>query len=489
MTCFAARQIGASDFCTAALRRRPDVAARQDAVCVQGNALLKACNPDDDNDKAAHPNGACDHAELGCLRTDVLPNAEEDEGVCITMRTLPTRTSTATIPVRSVCAATFLQASSTRRTTAFTPTTSIACRRAARPTRRRARPARPACARSSPPAADPPDICVPNCDSQPALPAQPLLPARRSRARQPGGLHPGPARLRLRHRRRLHARHVPGRRRHRHRPRADHSEPVHHQLQQRRRLQRVRQPAGAVRLQHRTSNICATPNAYRGAICDDRRRLHPRRGFDVHALRADRRAGDLPARRATPTALACRAAGSTRPACRWSRADGPLPICLPGLFGYPAPPTANCVGDLAHRPAAASRPTDRRRCSAPPSAPPTTTAPTIRWTDRRLVRQPLDARRSVFRRMAPASPCSSRQHVQLRRLRHRQLSECTRRTDEDPIPHGSRVLGPLAVPCACWRSPPSPALALPARRRAGRPRSWRCWCWGPSRRTPSWPTT
>jgi hypothetical protein len=29
--------------------------------------------------------------------------------------------------------------------------------------------------------------------------------------------------------------------------------------------------------------------------------------------------------------------------------DGPLPICLPGLFGYPCGADSNCVGDLSCR--------------------------------------------------------------------------------------------------------------------------------------------
>ncbi len=110
MQCFAARQIGASDFCTQRCGDTPMSLPDQDAVCVQGNALLKACNPEDDKDTISHPNGACDHAELGCLRTECVPPGTDgsDEGVCITMRTC-TEDVDCRDPVRSTCAATFLR--------------------------------------------------------------------------------------------------------------------------------------------------------------------------------------------------------------------------------------------------------------------------------------------------------------------------------------------------------------------------------------------
>ena len=61
-------------------------------------------------------------------------------------------------------------------------------------------------------------------------------------------------------------------------------------------------------------------------------------------------------------------------------ADGPLPICLPGLFGYPCAADSNCVGDLV-----LPRRRSRRRSSARGCARPTTTAQGS-LDDRRLVR-------------------------------------------------------------------------------------------------------
>src|SRR5581483_7559565 len=61
MQCFAARQIGAAtDFCTERCDDVPMSLPGEGAVCVQGNAKLKACDPADDNDAVGHPHGACD---------------------------------------------------------------------------------------------------------------------------------------------------------------------------------------------------------------------------------------------------------------------------------------------------------------------------------------------------------------------------------------------------------------------------------------------
>ncbi len=105
MTCFAARQIGGTDFCTKACGE-PMSATDDGSVCVQGNAALKFCNPDDDSNADTHPLGACDRADLGCLRTDVA--SASGEGVCITGSPCLTNDDCHD-PVRSTCAATFLK--------------------------------------------------------------------------------------------------------------------------------------------------------------------------------------------------------------------------------------------------------------------------------------------------------------------------------------------------------------------------------------------
>ena len=96
MTCFAARQLGGADFCTQMCGDEPMSLPDDNAVCVQGNAKLHACDPTVAD--------SCGQREFGCLRTDVL----SDEGVCVTMTPCLTDDNCHD-PVRSTCAATFLK--------------------------------------------------------------------------------------------------------------------------------------------------------------------------------------------------------------------------------------------------------------------------------------------------------------------------------------------------------------------------------------------
>jgi hypothetical protein len=163
MTCFAARQIGGADFCTQACGDTPmSLMPDEHAVCVQGKAKLKFCNPNDDLDKNAHPLGACDRPDLGCLRTDVA-NAD-GEGVCITGSPCLTNDNCHD-PVRSTCAATFL-----KQLYAGDPDIKAdhlyclqeGCVHGGSS----CSPGESCLPLLIPKAANPPDICVPNCDSQ-----------------------------------------------------------------------------------------------------------------------------------------------------------------------------------------------------------------------------------------------------------------------------------------------------------------------------------
>ena len=62
MTCFAARQIGGADFCTQSCKGDPRSLPDENAVCVQGNAKLKFCDPGSTD----NPLGPCGRADLGC---------------------------------------------------------------------------------------------------------------------------------------------------------------------------------------------------------------------------------------------------------------------------------------------------------------------------------------------------------------------------------------------------------------------------------------
>jgi hypothetical protein len=155
MTCFAARQIGGADFCTQkcdAPMSLPD----QGAVCVQGNAKLQACMPSNDD---IYADGACGRRDLGCLRTDVL----NDEGICITMNPCLTDTDCRD-PVRSTCASTFL----TQLYAGKPPIKAdhLYClQKDCIHDHTSCSPGEVCLPSVIPAAANPPDICVPKCDS------------------------------------------------------------------------------------------------------------------------------------------------------------------------------------------------------------------------------------------------------------------------------------------------------------------------------------
>jgi hypothetical protein len=160
MTCFAARQIGGADFCTKACGDIPMSLPDDNAVCVQGNAELRFCNPGAPADE--HPLGPCDRADLGCLRTDVANL--DGEGVCITGNPC-LEDKDCRDPVRSTCASTFLKGLYAGQPPINADhlyclqegciSGNTACS-----------PGETCLPKVIPAAANPPDICVPNCDSQ-----------------------------------------------------------------------------------------------------------------------------------------------------------------------------------------------------------------------------------------------------------------------------------------------------------------------------------
>lgn len=351
MQCFAARQIGATDFCTQHCGDVPMSLPNQDAVCVQGNALLKACNPEDDKNTAAHPNGACDHAELGCLRTDVLPHTNgSDEGVCVTMRTC-TKDVDCRDPVRSVCAATFLSELYSQNTTLHAD--NLYCLQEGCDAHATSCSPGETCLRKViPAAANPPDICVPNCDSLGHCPPNHFCLSAISGPANPsvcipgllgfvcntdvdcllgtcmddGGTSPTSGdNLRL----------------------------CTTQCNSDDDCNKFDSEQGlfVCNLTATPHPVCATPNAYRGASCDTdadcvrdkdskcmRTGPTDRQGTCLHEC--DMNAGCLPRGGINQTCL---------PLLNPAGADGTLLICLPGLFGYPCATDNNCVGGLKCR--------------------------------------------------------------------------------------------------------------------------------------------
>jgi hypothetical protein len=160
MTCFAARQLGATDFCTESCTYVPMTLAEPTtlaedgpSVCVQGNARLKTCNPAEGDD-------ACGQRELGCLRTDV----NVDEGVCVTMKPC-SKDDDCDDPVRSTCASTFFKRLFSKNTKIRTD--HLYCIQEGCEDNASACSPSEACLKKVvPAAANPPDICVPKCDSK-----------------------------------------------------------------------------------------------------------------------------------------------------------------------------------------------------------------------------------------------------------------------------------------------------------------------------------
>lgn len=150
MACFAARQIGAIDFCAKSCKAATATPI-DGAVCLGSDIELASCQPDDDS--------GCGPG-FSCYRTDLLSN----EGVCTTMKPCGVD-SDCKDPVRSVCAATFLasvyaQADNLKRNHLYCLQTG--CKASGT----FCSPGETCLQDVIPANSNPPDICVPNCDSK-----------------------------------------------------------------------------------------------------------------------------------------------------------------------------------------------------------------------------------------------------------------------------------------------------------------------------------
>lgn len=149
MMCFAGRTLGGTDFCA----QQCTVAPESGAVCSQSGARLQTC------DLASGAPGDCGNAALGCFRNNVLT----DTGVCMSI-TPCTGDGDCRDPVRSTCATTFVKKIYT--TPASFKNDHLWCLQAGCQERRTACSPGESCLRDLvPPESHPPDICVPNCDS------------------------------------------------------------------------------------------------------------------------------------------------------------------------------------------------------------------------------------------------------------------------------------------------------------------------------------
>jgi hypothetical protein len=351
MECFAARQIGASDFC-AQTCGDPSPVLDRGMICVQGHAKLKACNPHDEQDKVGHPNGACDRAELGCLRTDVLPAVapEQDQGVCLTMNTCDTDQDCHD-PVRSTCAATFFKQLYAKADDNSLHADNLYCLQEGCDANHAACSPGETCLRTViPPDANPPDICVPNCDSQANCPPNHFCLRKISGPANPAVCIPGLLGF------------VcgtdldclagkclddggTGADNH------DHLNLCTALCQKDADCAKFDGPQGVFLCNQpdpSKAGHCATPLAYRGASCDTdadcvrdegsrcaRVTIADVQGVCLHPCADD---------------FSCLPRGGINHTCvPLQGAEGTLPVCFPGNFGFPCFSNINCTGDLSCR--------------------------------------------------------------------------------------------------------------------------------------------
>jgi len=150
MMCFASRPLGGTDFC--AERCGADLVGGEGALCASSGARLKTCNP-------ANGNADCGDPALGCFRN----NALEDGGICVTITPCDSDDQCRD-PVRSKCAATIVR--EIYQNPASFKNDHLWCLQAGCQERRTACSPGESCLRDLIPASFlPPDICVPNCDS------------------------------------------------------------------------------------------------------------------------------------------------------------------------------------------------------------------------------------------------------------------------------------------------------------------------------------
>jgi hypothetical protein len=146
MMCFAGRPLGGTDFCSEQCN-----GSDEGGVCAQSGARLASCDPNVPN--------SCGNPKLGCFRNNVL----QDGGVCVTINPC-SADSDCVDPVRSRCASSFV--SQIYQTTERFKNDHLWCLQADCQKRRSACSPGETCLRDViPAAANPPDICVPSCDS------------------------------------------------------------------------------------------------------------------------------------------------------------------------------------------------------------------------------------------------------------------------------------------------------------------------------------
>jgi len=339
MACFAARQLGApNDFCARMCPADPGAA---EGVCLDSNIELRSCHPSEDTVAGG---AACAQPGLACLRTDLV----EDQGVCTTLRPC-TLSTDCRDPVRSVCATEFLQTSIYPQGGPALRLDHLYCLETGCKARGTSCPAGESCLQDVIPGdAYPPDICVPNCDSQERCPPNFLCYRKISTKAAPSVCIPGLLGFTCSSAMDCMV-----------------GDCVENGIGYSVCTTGCNTEADCERFDGQQGKfvcvkneaspslpgLCRTPNSFRGAICNTTEDCLARNDKEV-CTRFD------PAAKTGVCLLPCTEEGKCTPrsginhTCLPAKVAGPPRVCFPGYFGYPCDTDNNCIGDLACKPTA-----------------------------------------------------------------------------------------------------------------------------------------
>jgi hypothetical protein len=153
MKCFGGtQQLGSNAFCTDACDPHQPMTLPDGDICVEGGAKVKFCKPSDE--------GACGSPDLACMRTDLL----SDQGVCLTIKTC-TKDTDCTDTIRTSCAGSFLETVYPKAQDLISSDHLYCLQQGCQANSASCSPGEICLRNVIPASANPPDICVPQCDS------------------------------------------------------------------------------------------------------------------------------------------------------------------------------------------------------------------------------------------------------------------------------------------------------------------------------------
>jgi hypothetical protein len=335
MACFGGRQLGASDFCAKTCDE--PLSSTEDALCLAYNVSLRACNPANDA-----TGKACEQQGLACFRTDL----QTDVGVCTTMSPCDTNQDCLD-PVRSVCATSFLSNSIYPMARNDLKLDHLFCLQTGCKSRGTSCSPGETCLQEViPTSANPPDICVPNCDSHNRCPPNFLCYSKASTDASPNVCIPGllgfacetdiDCMIGTCREKETGYKFCTAK--------CNTLEDCSKFDGPQGKFLCVKNPAAPLDL-----GYCETPNAYRGTICDttaDCAKWNPGDVCD-HLVPGSQQGVCLPPCSADGK---CNPRGGINHTCVPSPIDGEPPVCYPGYFGYPCEGDNNCVDNMVCRP-------------------------------------------------------------------------------------------------------------------------------------------